>query len=156
MKSSVVFVIITGIGKSSVKCTRETIAADTDLSQPPQSNVPRLYSANQTLARWVDLQRQQHRRWRDGKSNGMTDRRIELLEKVGFVWNVYDSMWRTSFQELKNHVKTNGLGRPPPITTPLGRWLVQQKRLYARLLKGEKVTLNDERLSLLRSLGFLV
>jgi len=114
--------------------------------------VPHLYAANVTLARWVDQQRRQYKDLRDGKTSGLTPRRMKLLEDVGFVWNAHDVAWNDKFTELQEYMQTNG--KAPQFSTKLGSWLKVQQRLYNRLLKGEKVSLTKERLTKLRSLGF--
>ena len=50
-------------------------------------NVPKRYSENKKLAKWVNTQRQQYKLHLEGKSSHMTTYRIQALENLGFEWN---------------------------------------------------------------------
>ena len=50
--------------------------------------VPRNYPENPELGRWVNTQRRLYKQFQEGRSCGMTEERIAMLEHVGFVWNV--------------------------------------------------------------------
>mmetsp|Transcript_2674 Transcript_2674/g.4167 ORF Transcript_2674/g.4167 Transcript_2674/m.4167 type:complete len:191 (+) Transcript_2674:206-778(+) len=49
--------------------------------------VPQGFKENPGLAIWVRTQRMQYRKLKEGNKNHMTERRIEALEKIGFVWS---------------------------------------------------------------------
>lgn len=49
-------------------------------------NVPRNYSQNVELAKWIDSQRKQYSMKRDGKKASITDARIAELEGLGLTW----------------------------------------------------------------------
>jgi hypothetical protein len=42
------------------------------------------------------------------RSGGMTEKRIELLDAEGFVWDVYEAQWINKFQELKEYRRNHG------------------------------------------------
>ena len=51
--------------------------------------VPSTFKANQLLGTWVKTQRTQYRKFQDDeKTSYMTQERIQILEKLGFVWVV--------------------------------------------------------------------
>jgi hypothetical protein len=50
-------------------------------------NVPRNYSENAKLGRWVSAQRTQFRLHRERKTSRMTPFRIQALKNLGFEWN---------------------------------------------------------------------
>ena len=50
--------------------------------------VPRDYSKNKALGKWVNNQRWQYRLRSEGKKSQLTEARIEDLSKAGFVWRV--------------------------------------------------------------------
>lgn len=54
---------------------------------------------SKSLGVWVGTQRKQYRLKQKGKHSHMTDERIEMLNKVGFVWEV--NIWNERFEELK-------------------------------------------------------
>eukprot|EP00526_Cylindrotheca_closterium_P012864 CAMPEP_0113622840 /NCGR_PEP_ID=MMETSP0017_2-20120614/11724_1 /TAXON_ID=2856 /ORGANISM="Cylindrotheca closterium" /LENGTH=453 /DNA_ID=CAMNT_0000532721 /DNA_START=18 /DNA_END=1379 /DNA_ORIENTATION=+ /assembly_acc=CAM_ASM_000147 len=49
-------------------------------------NVPRNYSQNIELAKWIDSQRKQYSMKRDGKKASITDARVAELEGLGLTW----------------------------------------------------------------------
>ena len=51
-------------------------------------NVPSVYSANESLGRWVYTQRTQFRLKSEGKKSDITDKRIKELEANGFAWSI--------------------------------------------------------------------
>jgi hypothetical protein len=50
--------------------------------------VPAKYAENQMLARWMSSQRTAYRSLREGKPTNITPERIQLLNEVGFPWQV--------------------------------------------------------------------
>jgi hypothetical protein len=52
-------------------------------------NVPRGYSENTKLAKWVSHQRTNYKLHLDGKTSSMTLPRIQELESLGFAWNIH-------------------------------------------------------------------
>ena len=50
--------------------------------------VPKNYPENPELGRWVNTQRWLYKQFQEGRSCGMTEERIAMLEHVAFVWNV--------------------------------------------------------------------
>jgi hypothetical protein len=122
------------------------------------SIVPKSYDGSPTLGRWVDQQRQHYKKWKDGKSASITAERIAMLEKIEFVWNAQDALFRQRLEELREFVDANGFGRIPPVKTQrrLCKWLMRQRLYYLKMKEGEKVSLNEERVSELQKLGFLL
>jgi hypothetical protein len=110
-----------------------------------------------SLGRWVGQQREQYRKYQDGKPSSISLERIEMLKKIDFVWNAQDALWRQRLEELREHVNVNGYGCAPPRKThnSLARWLNRQLEAYEKMKNGEKVAMNDERAMELRKLGFL-
>lgn len=88
----------------------------------------------------------------------MTSQRVDLLNKIDFVWDARDATWWERLNELKEFVGVNGYGVVPPKTThaALVDWLRYQKKLYREKTKGKKVSLTDERIAELRKLGFIL
>jgi hypothetical protein len=80
-----------------------------------------------------------------------------MLQKIDFVWNAQDALWRQRLEELSELVKANGFGCVPPTKTHngLARWLQRQLQAYEKMKKGERVVMSEERAMELRKLGFL-
>jgi hypothetical protein len=117
--------------------------------------VPLEYPTNPTLGIWVDTQRQQFIIHDKGGWTKLTEERKQLLDAIGFVWKAHDAKWQVKFEELQDHVRVNGFGHYPPATSTIGYWLMHQKRMYRKHKEGHKVTLTQERMQKLKSLGFL-
>lgn len=119
--------------------------------------VPRSYSSNPSLAKWVDTQRQQYKLRILGKKNNLTDSRIDALEKLGFVWDVHEDAWNRKFKELLDFVKINGhaIVTKKHNNQSLFRWVKNQRYQYMQLLNGKKSKLTPERFDKLHNVGFV-
>ena len=121
--------------------------------------VPSTYLANPQLALWVETQRRQKKLRDAGKYNNMTDRRLTLLHKLDFVWNVWDYKWEQKYNELKEYIKKNGFGRTPrhndKANQPLREWLNHQRKCYRAWKAGEKSVMTAHRAAKLEELGFV-
>jgi len=51
-------------------------------------SVPKEWSGNKQLGRWVSKQRVQYRYLQQGKESSMTEERIAKLESIGFEWSL--------------------------------------------------------------------
>jgi Helicase associated domain len=119
--------------------------------------VPSDYPANQCLAVWVGEQRYHYKKFREQRPNSMTPQRIELLNEIGFEWNVFDAQWNEKYERLREHVRMNGPGRVVSATRhdrEIQNWIKQQVKLYRAKLRGETSSLTDEREEKLMALGF--
>ncbi len=58
------------------------------------------YTPNQKLSYWVHKQRVSYQRHEQGKESYITEKRIELLNKIGFTWEVPSAKWEKKFWEL--------------------------------------------------------
>uniref|UniRef100_A0A7S4V8J0 Helicase-associated domain-containing protein n=1 Tax=Ditylum brightwellii TaxID=49249 RepID=A0A7S4V8J0_9STRA len=72
--------------------------------------VPQKYAPNPALGRWVKLQRKVYKRMLGGgKPSKIAEKRIFLLNKLGFVWSVgRDTQWFNMFEELKKYKEIHG------------------------------------------------
>lgn len=83
------------------------------------------------LYNWVILQRQEFKKWRQGKRSNLSDERKNALEKIGFVWRMKmlpkAVCWDTRFEELSAYKQEHGNTLVPQKYRPnvqLGRWYV--------------------------------
>ena len=122
---------------------------------------------NSTLAGWVHCQRKQKKLLDDGKHSQLNPKRIELLEELGFDWRPSESggieklkspernlEWDQMFEKLKEFKEKNGHAHPKKKVPKIGNWVSSQRRLYARIQKGQKTSLTEERIAKLESIGF--
>jgi hypothetical protein len=83
------------------------------------------------LYNWVILQRQEFKKWRQGKRSNLSVERKNALEKIGFVWRMKmlpkAVCWDTRFEELCAYKQEHGNTLVPQKYRPnvqLGRWYV--------------------------------
>ena len=112
------------------------------------------------LGSWIGTQRSVY----NGTMKGikLTDKQINLLEKIGMIWNIYDNNWNKNYQLAKAYYEHYGnLAVPESFKTldgitenengvALGRWIATQRRSYNGKLKFKIVT---ERIELLKKIG---
>jgi hypothetical protein len=119
-------------------------------------NVPKVYSGNPRLGRWVGNQRNNYRLHLDGKASPMNDFRIQELESVGLEWEVGVS-WEDRLSELADFRNKYGhcnATKNYSGSVKLGRWVGNQRTHYKALLEGKKTILTTFRVQQLESLGF--
>jgi hypothetical protein len=113
--------------------------------------------AHHSLAVWVGIQRYEYKLFREGRArSSMSAERIEMLSKLGFVWNVLDERWLEKFQDLEEDVRLNGPGFIPSRkdNRSLRTWIEHQRKLYRLKLAGEQGSLTAEREAMLNKLEF--
>ncbi|KAL7476232.1 hypothetical protein ACHAW6_002111 [Cyclotella cf. meneghiniana] len=121
--------------------------------------VPRLFSKNPKLGEWVTDQRRQLKAKLDGRPSMMTDERKEKLDAIGFVWKVRERAdWNDRYEQLLEFKKENGHCVVPQHYTQnraLGKWVAKQREQYRFYHAGRHSFLTEERIDLLKSLGFV-
>lgn len=121
--------------------------------------VPRLYTKNPKLGEWVTDQRRQWKAKMEGKPNMMTDERKTKLDELGFVWKVRDRAdWNDRYEQLLEFKKENGHCIVPQHYTrnrALGKWVAKQREQYRFYREGKHSFLTEERIDLLKSVGFV-
>lgn len=94
----------------------------------------------------------------------MSPERIEILDKLGFVWDaktvkatknsLHTSAWRGRFEELVKFGKQHNGSLHVPSSTPLGHWVITQRADFNRMQRGEPSAMTEERLEALNSIQF--
>lgn len=112
------------------------------------TRVPKRYQKNPSLANWVSKQRQQYRRFVDGKTPcSLTAEQIQLLDQIGFCWDASnytldrsthdnedvksrkeDELWWERMNELSRSNYSTALDVPR--NCDLGVWLQAQRNEY--------------------------
>ena len=122
----------------------------------------KLRASDGKLGKWIANQRYQYKRWKLGESpSSMTEKRAELLEALGMVWDCraegktnYDEKWQQHYQQLVTFQKENGHCFIPGNSGSLGRWMSNQRKAYHNRLRYNISALTDRREQLLRDIGF--
>ena len=119
--------------------------------------VPRTYSENMSLGRWVKRQRHQYKLKNDGKISTLKNERVTMLEQIGFVWDPHCALWEDRFNELKEYMQKNGHCNVPSNyqeNQSLAAWVKCQRRQQKLNVSGEPSNMTEERISALENLGF--
>ena len=133
--------------------------------------VPQGCAANPSLGTWVDNQRRcyghfQKMKELEGKwrgvdvlddevkkeikrlnrmAEGMSDRRIQLLEAEGFIWDSLKVQWLEMLDELRAYKEINGDTLVPaiyPANPSLGQWVSNQRKCYTNYEKLKELEEN--------------
>jgi len=98
------------------------------------------------LGKWVNTQRTLYKgRMSNGRFITILPERVEMLEKLGMIWNAKDADWEKGFRDLKSYKEKHNHFNIP-----------QTDKLYfrARRLRLKKETLSSDQLARLNSIGF--
>jgi len=120
------------------------------------NHVPQEYEDNPRLGHWVMNQRTFYRMNQLGIHTTLTEDRINQLEQLDFVWDLFDKQWRAMFGRLKDYQKIHGhltIETSDFVNDDLRQWLCDQRYFY----KTDSMVhrLSPERIQALESLpGF--
>jgi helicase associated protein len=106
-------------------------------------NVPQRWSENQSLANWVNNQRQFKRK------GTLSNVRVKKLEEVGFVWNSISGFWDRMFAALLEYKRVHGHCNVPTKWSEnrqLASWVVNQR--------SRRALLGEDRMRSLDEIGF--
>jgi hypothetical protein len=119
--------------------------------------VPHTFTKNPALARWVKRQRYQYKLRLENKPATMTDERISVLEKIGFVWDSHVAAWEERRFELIEYKKSYGHCNVPSNYSnnrQLAVWVKRQRRQYKFFWDGKPSSMTNQRITALESIGF--
>jgi len=123
--------------------------------------VPKRYAKNQQLGTWVHTQRKLGRQAKEGKTSSISKERIELLEKLGFAWNLKREgvvSWEVRYMELRAYKTQHGnclVPKTSRVSPQLGSWVHEQRRQYRLMREGKSSPMTPERIKALEELGFV-
>mmetsp|Transcript_18497 Transcript_18497/g.45825 ORF Transcript_18497/g.45825 Transcript_18497/m.45825 type:complete len:297 (-) Transcript_18497:126-1016(-) len=120
-------------------------------------HVPHYYQQNAPLAQWVKRQRYQYKLKVDGKRSTLSDERIRLLNKIGFIWNSHDAVWEERWNELAIYKRLHGDCIVPSNyekNPQLAVWVKRQRRQYKFYNENKATSMTKERIAKLEKLGF--
>ena len=129
-------------------------------------NVNSIPKSEPELKRFTKHQRDEYKRWMEGKSSSMTPERVEALKEIGFDFKPkrlvastlgVQKTWDERYRELLEYQKQHGDTCVPfQVAGGLGRWVVAQRTSLKQFFSGEKGPMNAERVSRLTAIGFIV
>lgn len=120
-------------------------------------HVPHYYQRNAPLAQWVKRQRYQYKLKVDGKRSTLSDERVRLLNKIGFIWNSHDAVWEERWNELLLYKRIHGDCIVPSNyekNPQLAVWVKRQRRQYKFYCEDKPTSMTKERIAKLEKLGF--
>mmetsp|Transcript_6697 Transcript_6697/g.16028 ORF Transcript_6697/g.16028 Transcript_6697/m.16028 type:complete len:578 (-) Transcript_6697:1464-3197(-) len=121
-------------------------------------HVPHHYSQNLGLAQWVKRQRYQYKLKIDGKRSTLSEERIRLLNKIGFIWNSHDVVWEERLQDLLEYKRVHGDCIVPSNfegNPQLAVWTKRQRRQYKKHQDGSSSSMTPDRIAKLEQIGFV-
>jgi hypothetical protein len=121
--------------------------------------VPRNYSENFKLGKWVADQRSLYTSQMKGKRSSMTLSRFRELERIGFQWGVcHGAAWEDRLSEFADYRKINGHCNVPQSyneNAKLAKWVGTQRSNYWLQVKGKVSHMTLSRIQELETLGFV-
>jgi hypothetical protein len=120
-------------------------------------HVPHTYARNAPLAQWVKRQRYQYKLKAEEKRSTLSDERVRLLNKIGFIWNSHDAVWEERWNELRAYKRIHGNCIVPSNyekNPQLAVWVKRQRRQYKFFCEGKPTSMTSERITKLEKLGF--
>eukprot|EP00527_Entomoneis_sp_CCMP2396_P002689 CAMPEP_0198142290 /NCGR_PEP_ID=MMETSP1443-20131203/5117_1 /TAXON_ID=186043 /ORGANISM="Entomoneis sp., Strain CCMP2396" /LENGTH=363 /DNA_ID=CAMNT_0043805261 /DNA_START=317 /DNA_END=1405 /DNA_ORIENTATION=- len=112
---------------------------------------------NPALGFWMMTQRKQYKRFKEMKSTGMNQDRIDKLESLGFDWDPFGSLWTKRYQELEKYKNEKGdclVSQKFKENSELGKWVSRQRHQYNRMKENKSTGMTQSRIDRLESLGF--
>jgi hypothetical protein len=119
--------------------------------------VPHTHTKSPALARWVKRQRYQYKLRSECKPSTMTDERIAVLERIGFIWDSHVAAWGERRAELIEYRNIYGHCNVPSNYTAnrqLAVWVKRQRRQYKFYWEGKPSSMSKERIASLQAVGF--
>eukprot|EP00591_Stephanopyxis_turris_P005053 CAMPEP_0195514126 /NCGR_PEP_ID=MMETSP0794_2-20130614/5601_1 /TAXON_ID=515487 /ORGANISM="Stephanopyxis turris, Strain CCMP 815" /LENGTH=384 /DNA_ID=CAMNT_0040642295 /DNA_START=179 /DNA_END=1330 /DNA_ORIENTATION=+ len=121
-------------------------------------SVPRKFPENPKLSNWVQKQRKEYKRKKEGNPTPITEERIEALERLGFDWSFQQKMtWGDRLVQLREYKEKHGDCNVPykfPKNQQLSKWVQTQREDYKKLIEGNSSSMTEERMKALDGLGF--
>ena len=126
------------------------------------TRVCRSYKVSPQLVTWVKRQRQEYQWRKRGKSNIMTDDKIQKFEEIEFCWEPRNqpkesnpqNRWMSRLEELRHYKYMKGHTNIKQSEGTLGRWVNSQRQDYKKKHDGRPSLMTDIRERLLEDLGF--
>jgi hypothetical protein len=72
------------------------------------------------------------RQRRNYKKGQISDKRIKLLDDLGFAWDFLEQEWQEKYQDLKQYIRENGNTLASARHPTLGNWVVNQRPAYKK------------------------
>jgi Helicase associated domain len=101
------------------------------------------------LKNFLQHQRQEYRKWKRGEPSSLDETKIELLNKIHFVWDKNQQIWDRRYDELLQFKHKFGHVNVPMKYKTLGQWVTKHRKAY------HAGTLEQRRIDRLNEVGFM-
>ena len=137
-----------------------TYLKEHDGHYPHERELSTLSAEDEKLYKWCNRQRVLYKPYmrQDYNKTYISEKRIQKLNSINFVWSLLSSQWDEKYEELKQYYQAHGNTLVPARYVgnySLSRWVETQRRQYSLRNKNKPSTLTDERIQLLNELEFV-
>jgi hypothetical protein len=110
-----------------------------------------------SLGVWCDGQINAYNKYKKGDAAYITQKKIDLLNEIGFVWDRNSNTWALRFQALKKFYKKHGHCRVPKDyqDTVVYRWVSKERTKYRNYVAGNKPCQTEEQWKMLKSIRLM-
>lgn len=106
----------------------------------------------------VQNQRVFYKYFINGDTKHIKQHRVDALNNLGFVWNVFDHQWNANFEELKQYYsEKKTFGVPKRENSKLSTFVLTMRNAMKRRSEGivqKEMTLTEQRIDKLNSINF--
>ena len=108
-----------------------------------------------SLGSWVKRNQYQYKRFIDGKTSEMTQERVDLLTKAGFIFNRREEAWMERLKEIQDYKKKWGhCNVKPTENAPLAEWIRDQRSRYNEYKNSpDRSSLSQRQVQLIEEVG---
>ena len=110
-----------------------------------------------SLGVWCDGQINAYNKFMAGNPSYITQKKIELLNEIGFIWDRNGSSWMRRYQSLKGFYNITGHCRVPKSyhDKALYRWIGKERTKYRNYINGSTPCQTEEQFHLLGDINFM-
>lgn len=105
--------------------------------------------SNPSLKNFLQHQRQEYRKWKRGETSTLNETKVELLNRLDFVWDKNQQIWETRYAELLQFKQEFGHVNVPMKYKTLGQWVTKHRKAY------RAGSLEESRIDRLNEVGFM-
>jgi hypothetical protein len=128
-------------------------------TQHGHAHVPSTYKSNPALSNWCVTQRSMYRSRNENSYSTLSDERLDMLQRVGFVWAIQGLTipWEARFDQLADYKLKHGtcsVSRKDPPHKSLASWVMNQRTQLRLLRQGKPSHMTQDRAIKLDNIGF--
>jgi hypothetical protein len=120
------------------------------------SNVILRHKASPQLVKWASHQRYMHYRLQMNRSTTLTEERIKKLNDIGFSWDLHQSEWMATFEELRSMLRNDDFAsfKVSEARRELRTWVTYQRQQLNAFKAGKPSALTPDKVEKLKIIQF--